>query len=145
MGYSLGARSLTRLEGVDKRLVETVKLAITLTECDFAVTSGVRTADEQNKLFLKKASTKDGYKKLSMHQHGLAVDLVPWIDGQARWEVVPCELIAEAMREAAKTTGIKLRWGGTWTIISGTDEPMEDLVEKHPTKFFDGPHYEIRE
>ena len=42
--FRLSARSLSRLEGVHPDLVKVVKRAIELTEVDFMVTEGVRTA-----------------------------------------------------------------------------------------------------
>lgn len=142
--YTLGGKSLSRLAGVDDRLVTCVKKAIEITECDFSVTDGLRTAEQQNALFQKGASKKDGYVDKSFHQTGLAVDLVPYINGQLRWEVKPCMMIAEAMRTAAKELGLNIRWGGTWSIITNSNESIEDLVVSNPTRFFDGPHYELR-
>lgn len=142
--YTLGSKSLSKLVGVDNRLVECVKLAISITECDFSVTDGLRTAEQQNELFKKGASKKDGYIDKSFHQTGFAVDLVPYINGQLRWEVKPCMMIADAMRTAGEKLGLNIRWGGTWTIITNDDDDIEDLVIKNPTRFFDGPHYELR-
>jgi len=142
--YTLGSKSLSKLVGVDSRLVECVKEAIVITECDFSVTDGLRTAEQQNALFQKGASKKDGYINKSFHQTGFAVDLVPYINGQLRWEVKPCMMIADAMRTAGEKLDLNIRWGGTWTIITNDDDNIEDLVIKNPTRFFDGPHYELR-
>lgn len=60
------------------------------------------------------------------------------------WDVEGCITIAEAVREAAEELGEGIRWGGTWTIITGTTEPISELVKANPTRFFDGPHYELR-
>ena len=43
----------------------------------YAITSTTRTAEEQNGYFKKGTSKCDGYKKLSPHQLGIAVDIVP--------------------------------------------------------------------
>ena len=42
----------------------------------FIVTSFDRTAEEQNELFKKGKSQRDGYKKKSAHQRWLAMDIV---------------------------------------------------------------------
>ena len=42
MAYKLSKRSLSRLEGVDPKLVAVVKRAIELTRVDFGVTEGLR-------------------------------------------------------------------------------------------------------
>ena len=46
MGYKLSKRSLSRLEGVDERLIGIVKYAIGVTKQDFSVICGLRTIDE---------------------------------------------------------------------------------------------------
>lgn len=144
MGYKLGTKSLLKLSTVDDKLQDVVKRAIEISKCDFSVTDGLRTAEQQHALYKKGASTKDGYNKKSMHQSGLAVDLVPYIDGKLKWDVDACITIAEAVREAAEELGCTIRWGGTWTVITGTTEAVSELVKANPTRFFDGPHYELR-
>ena len=144
MGYSLGVKSLAKLNTVDVRLQAVVKRAIELSKLDFSVTDGLRTAEQQQVLYKKGASTKDGYTKKSVHQSGFAVDLVPFVNGKLVWDVEGCITIAEAVREAAEELGEGIRWGGTWTIITGTTEPISELVKVNPTRFFDGPHYELR-
>ena len=56
MGYKLGKRSLSKLAGVDERLVTVVRYAIGVTKQDFSVIFGLRTLDEQRALVAKCAS-----------------------------------------------------------------------------------------
>ena len=56
MGYKLGKRSLSRLEGVNESLVTIVKYAIGVTKQDFSVICGLRTIEEQKALVAKGAS-----------------------------------------------------------------------------------------
>ena len=79
MTFKLSKTSLGQLEGVDERLVECVKLALTKSTVDFGVASGMRTAEEQNELFKAGLSKCDGYEKLSYHQSGKAVDFYGWV------------------------------------------------------------------
>ena len=51
MTFKLSARSIRKLEGVEKDLVAVVMEAIKLTTVDFGVTYGLRTLEEQQKLF----------------------------------------------------------------------------------------------
>ena len=51
MGFKLSARSIGKLEGVEKDLVAVVMEAINLTNVDFGVTYGMRTLEEQQKLY----------------------------------------------------------------------------------------------
>ncbi|MDX1344065.1 MAG: M15 family metallopeptidase [Reinekea sp.] len=148
MAYVLGKKSLQELRGVDDSLVAVVKRAIELTTVDFSVHDGLRTLEEQKELVKKGASTTLNSK----HIDGLAVDLVPYINGKLRWEWVPIYQIAEAVRFAAQELDVSLRWGGNWDIpfTASTDAP-EDLVADYVAKrkrlgkraFIDGPHYEL--
>ena len=51
MAFSLSNRSKSKLEGVHPDLVKVVESAIGLTEIDFGVTYGVRSVQEQQKLY----------------------------------------------------------------------------------------------
>lgn len=156
MTYSLGSKSEAALQGVHPIIVNVVRAAITLTEQDFTVFEGLRSLARQAE-YLKRGVTKT---MASMHlkqptSFGHAVDLVPWIDGQARWEWEPIYRIAVAMDKAATAQGVahRLRWGGIWdrTMAQyGTDaaESMKSAVaaycQRHPgPDFIDGPHYEL--
>ncbi len=77
MGYRLGRRSLSRLEGVNDDLVTVVKYAIGVTKQDFSVICGLRTRKEQEALVAKGASQT----MKSKHLGGYAVDLMAYIDG----------------------------------------------------------------
>lgn len=83
----LSENSLKNLEGVSTYLQMIAKKAITLCDVDFGIlnTGGLRTAEMQNEIFKAGHSKCDGYKKQSYHQTGLAVDLVPYINGHYTW------------------------------------------------------------
>ena len=51
MTFKLSARSIRKLEGVEKDLVDVVMEAIKLTKVDFGVTYGMRTLEEQQELY----------------------------------------------------------------------------------------------
>jgi len=156
MAYQFGRRSLAELAGVHPRLVDVTTRALALSPVDFAVHDGHRTTSEQHALFQQGASTLDGYTKRSKHQEqedgfAHAVDLVPYINGKLRWEWKPIYLIAEAMRTAGEQYRVKLRWGGTWSKLTGTNSSPKDQVAMYVqsrrdigrSAFIDGPHYEI--
>jgi peptidoglycan L-alanyl-D-glutamate endopeptidase CwlK len=124
MTFALGSASKTHLIGVHPILRGVVLRAIEISEQDFGVYERVRTLDRQRKLPASGASkTLD-----SMHiprrdvtgkssdQLGHAVDLVPWIDGQFRWEWEPCFRIAAAVDRAATEQNVAqlICWGGVW-------------------------------
>jgi len=148
VGYKLGKRSLSRLEGVNDDLVTVVKYAIGVTKQDFSVICGLRTIDEQKALVAKGASQT----MKSKHIDGNAVDLMAYVDG-GRWELNLYDEIADAMKEGAAACNVKLRWGAAWTIddigvFEGTAEnAMNSYIDTRRSQsrrpFIDAPHFEL--
>ena len=148
MGYKLGKRSLSKLEGVDESLVMVVKYAIGVTKQDFSVICGVRTIEEQRALVNKGASQT----MKSRHLDGNAVDLMAYCDGD-RWELNLYDEIADAMKEGAAAIGVKIRWGAAWTVNDfgaweGTAEnAMNSYIDIRRSQsrraFIDAPHFEL--
>lgn len=119
--FTLGPRSVLRLQGVHPDLVKVVHRAIQLTPVDFTVLEGLRTLERQKTLVAAGASKTMN----SRHLTGHAVDLGAWVDGQVRWDWPLYHQIAAAMKAAAKELTIPLEWGGDWRT------------------FKDGPHYQL--
>ena len=110
MSYTLGSKSLSNLVGVHPELGFAVVEAIKITRQDFTAFDGVRNLSEQEAIYGSGASkTMDSY-----HLYGLAVDLVPWIGGKARWEEDPCRVVGIAMTDIIKAHGLAIEWG--WDI-----------------------------
>lgn len=156
--FRLGARSRSELQGVHPDLVRVVEMAIGITEQDFGVFDGIRTAHEQNALFRRGASQKDGFKCIGKHQvqadgYGHAVDLVPWMFGQYRWDWPAIYVIADAMVMSCRALDVPLRWGGCWgsTPVNGKAGTPENWVAEYVDRkrrrgrraFNDGPHWEL--
>ena len=149
MSFKLSSRSLSRLEGVDERLIEVVKHAITVTKTDFGVICGLRTIEEQEALVAKGASKTMKSKHLTGH----AVDLMAYIGSRGSWELNLYDDIADAMKEGAKAVGVGVCWGAAWHIPDirdwdGTMEAaMNDYVDLRRSQgrrpFIDGPHFQI--
>lgn len=118
--FKLSTRSLRNLEGVHSDLLAVVKRAIEITEVDFVVTEGRRTAARQAQLFASGASTTMN----SRHLTGHAVDLAAWV-GEVRWDWPLYAKLAAAMKAAASELGVPIVWGGDWK------------------SFKDGPHFEL--
>ena len=148
MGYKLGKGSLSKLQGVDERLVTVVKYAIGVTKQDFSVICGMRTFSEQQELVRKGASQT----MKSKHLDGNAVDLMAYCNG-GRWELNLYDEIADAMKEGAASCDAKLRWGAAWTIddigeFEGTAESaMNSYIDTRRSQsrrpFIDAPHFEL--
>ncbi|HFQ4989953.1 TPA: M15 family metallopeptidase [Vibrio vulnificus] len=124
--FVLSARSESRMLGVHDDLKRVVRRAIELTPFDFGITSGKRSAEEQNALFRRGASQLDGYSRLSRHQTGHAIDYVVYDeDGKVTWGFSYYERVSWAFKQAARELGVPIKWGGDWT------------------SFKDGPHIEL--
>lgn len=136
----MNKRDLRRLRGVTPRLIVVLYEAQKRSSYNFHVgyLGGRRTSQEQYELFNKKRSSKDGYKRLSKHQSGKAVDFVIYINGKAIWTPNEYEKVAKLMQEISiELFGLPLRWGGDW-------DQDGIRVDKDPDeKFLDAGHIEI--
>jgi peptidoglycan L-alanyl-D-glutamate endopeptidase CwlK len=149
MAFKLSSRSEGRLEGINPKLIEVVKTAITLTKVDFGVTCGMRTVEEQEKLVASGASQT----MKSKHLEGRAVDLVAYIGPNVTWSLNKYDEIADAMAAAAKQKGVAIKWGAAWTVgnIADWDGSMEDAMNTYVDvrrsqgrrPFIDAPHFEM--
>lgn len=149
MSFNLSKRSLSRLEGVDPKLVAIVKRAIELTTVDFGVSEGLRSVETQKKYVAAgKSQTMN-----SKHIVGEAVDLVAYVDGAVSWELNLYDDIADAMKQAAIELDTPLLWGAAWNVPDITkwegtmnDAMMHYIDERRSQKrkpFIDGPHYQL--
>ena len=121
MSIVLGARSLTRLEGVHPDLVRVVKKAAAMSDLDFTVLEGIRSVERQKQLVAQGASKTMN----SRHITGHAVDLAPMIAGEVRWDWPLYHKLAKIVKAAAADEKVPLQWGGDWRA------------------FKDGPHWEL--
>lgn len=120
MAFKFSPRSLKNLEGVHPKLVIIVHKALEMNIIDFTVTSGVRTQEEQNKLYAK-GRTEPGkivtWTKKSEHikkadGFGHAVDLDPYpIDFD---NIENYKMLASVMFRSAMENEIQIAWGGYW-------------------------------
>jgi len=134
--FKLSNNSKKHRKGIDPRLIEISDLAITLTPIDFGHDryAGKRTPLVQNKLFKQNKSNCDGYKKLSNHQFGKALDFYAYIHGRLSYEPQHLAMVAAAFFQAACTLGYSIKWGGLWKSRKGAgfygwDMPHIELIE----------------
>lgn len=121
MSIVLGARSLSRLEGVHPDLVRVVKKAAAMSDLDFTVLEGLRTLERQ-KVLMAQGATKT---MNSRHLTGHAVDLAPMLNGKVSWDWPLYHRLAKIVKAAAAVEGVPLTWGGDFRT------------------FKDGPHWEL--
>ena len=153
MAYFLGKGSRRKLESVHPDLIRVVERAIEITKQDFSVCDGLRSLVQQKEYVRTGASHTLRSKHLRQPDgFSHAVDLVPYINGQIRWEWEPIYRIAKAIRYAANELDVRLRWGGHWGLLTGTSVDPEKLVATYVARkkregskaFIDGPHYELK-
>tara|TARA_Y100001938_G_scaffold84791_1_gene116416 strand:- start:372 stop:836 length:465 start_codon:yes stop_codon:yes gene_type:complete len=153
MTFKLSTNSLSKMTGIKDELHTIVCTAIRHSKVDFGVICGRRSEAEQQELVAKGASQT----MKSKHLTGDAVDLMAYVqvDGKSRasWELNLYDDIADAMKQAAKNKGVKLRWGAAWHIddITEWDGSMEDAMNayidlrrsQNRRPFLDAVHFEL--
>lgn len=145
--YTLSKTSLDKLAGVNPNLVKVVKRAIELTDVDFRVTEGLRTKERQAQL-VKQGKSKTMH---SRHLTGHAVDVVALVDNKVSWDFNHYYSIAQAFAKASSELGVKVCWGGSWSVItnragtpqSWTQAYLDEKKAKKQKPFLDGVHFEL--
>lgn len=127
--HKLSTTSIARMQGIDLRLVDIAHRGLELSPIDFGIPEygGLRTIEQQEKLFADGKSKADGVKKLSYHQSGKALDFYAYVDGKASWNKPHMFMVATALLQAANELGHRLEWGGLW--VSWQDYPHVQLVD----------------
>ena len=154
MGFNLSQKSFKKLAGVNTLLQDTVKEAIKVTKVDFGVIYGVRTFDEQKRLYdAGRSQTMNSKHLLQDDDTGHAVDLMAYDGSDPSWDIVMYDDIADAMKQAALETGAKICWGASWHIddITKWDGTMQEAMNAYidlrrsqsRTPFIDGPHFQL--
>ena len=111
----LGKRSMSRLKGVDPRLVSVLQKVVKY--YDITVIEGLRSQERQNEL-LAQGKSKTKFVK---HCNGMAVDIAPYnyktrkIDWENRddWHYLGGFVLG-----VSAIMGVNLRWGGDWSSPS---------------------------
>jgi len=136
----MDVRSEAALAKVNPQLADKVRAAAALlanSGTHLLVVSGLRTAAEQNALYAQGRTTpghivtkaRAGH---SMHNYGLAVDIVPYLTGatgQLNWR--PNTPQFRAMVSALESQN--LVWGGTWKSFPDDDHFQLPGVPASPT------------
>lgn len=145
--FKFSEKSYEMLKKVHPKLIEILEEVLKISQYDFKITSGARTAEEQNRLYQQGRTTKgprvtncDGYKNKSNHQiktdgYGHAVDIFvvgEVVEGkyvkfttEQGYDDKKLKYIADLAKSIAKKNGACVEWGGDW-------------------KMHDTPHIEIK-
>ena len=124
MAFNLSQRSFQKLVDVHSSMVDVVKYAIKVTKIDFGVTFGVRTLEEQQKLFDAGRSQTMNSKHLKQDDgYSHAVDLMDYVDGEAWSE------------------------GNIGEYEGTAEDAMNKYIDLRRSQgrrpFIDGPHFEL--
>ena len=155
MAFSLSSRSRGKLEGVHPDMVAVVERAIELTKVDFGVTYGVRTLEEQKRLYESGRSQTMNSKHLLQDDtsYSHAVDVVAYDGSDVVWEINVYDDICDAFKQAAEEKCVAIKWGAAWSegdirSYPGTaEDAMNAYIDLRRSQgrrpFIDGPHFEL--
>lgn len=145
-GFKFGRSSLRRIKGVNPNLVKCAIRTLAKSRYDMTIPwmGGVRTPEEQNKIFQDGNSKCDGYNILSYHQieasnngYGNAIDIIPYIPNMS-------------ISDLYKEHGI-MNYFARMMMIEWQEMIYEDQVEgvmiwggTFGKTSWDRPHYELR-
>ncbi len=129
--YRFAQSSIEYLKEVHPKLSDVMYKAKDIAVIDFDISCGYRTIEEQYRLFNLGRSTLDGRTNMSMHNFkpALAVDIYAYRGKYTDYSRKNMEYLSTVIKKAADVLGIKIVWGGDWTIA---DDGIVDM-----------PHYEL--
>lgn len=127
--FVFGKRSKKKLKNVNEVVKRVCKRALAESTVDFSVIDGFRTQEQQKEMYDKGVSELDGTNKISDHQTGMAIDVIPVLKDKNIWDTEDLEVrsawleVGRAMMRAARLEGVQAEWGITYNISGGRDWP----------------------
>ena len=116
--FKFGAISTLRMKGLKPQLIKLLEMMLSVTPVDFGIAfnGGFRTAEQQNEIYRTKAgaTTKDGFIKKSAHQSGVAVDLLPYINGKVDISEKHYDTLRIVFEKCAKDLNLKTKPVISW-------------------------------
>lgn len=115
--FILSKKSLNNLVGVNSDLVRVVTIALSTSQIDFGIISGLRTIEEQTLLVkFGKSQTMS-----SKHLTGRAVDFFCYVNHLGTWEGRYYKEVSDVFKKVANDLKIPIIWGGDWNTFKDLD------------------------
>ena len=126
MSFRYGKSSIQVLSTVDHHMARVAHTALVYTPYDIGIISGLRTDEEQLRIYRNNKSKLNGIAKgmrvgnfvgtgISMHQKRLAFDFMAYDElGKPTWEHKYYFPIIEAFQRACIEHKVEMIWGGCW-------------------------------
>lgn len=146
MAFKYGRRSLRNIETTNEIVQEFAKAVIKVSSVDIGVlkSGGARTKEEQHEIYLMGNSKCDGYIKQSRHQTGMAIDLIPYVDGKYtwknKWAFLAIKQAADIVKKDILLGNSYLHWGGYWGAV---DIDGDGILEITDRLGWDCAHYQF--
>lgn len=127
--FKFGKRSSEKLGTTNVVVQELCERALKYSKVDFSVIDGLRTQEQQKAMYDNGKSELDGTNKISDHQTGFAVDVIPYCKGLNPWDVSDDSVKAaylemyRAFMRASMKMGVHLEFGLGYSIGGGYDYP----------------------
>lgn len=122
MTFRFSQRSIDRMSGVHPDLVKVAHRALEMSPIDFGISQGVRTLEEQKRLYAQGRTAPGPIVTWTMNSlhlkqadgFGHAIDVLAYVKGKVSWDEKLYEEIAEPFKTAAAVLGIDLVCGADW-------------------------------
>ena len=122
--FKFSQKSLKNLEGVDNQLKLLANEVLKISPIDFSIIDGFRDRVKQNELFTAGKSKCDGYKTLSKHQLGQAIDILPCKEKYNYSRDI--FILVGLFIAVAKQLNIEIKTGALWSCNTTLDNQFID-------------------
>ena len=149
--FKWGMRSKLRMRTMHPDLRKVFDAFIEITPRDVTILEVARSVSRQKQLVESGASRTMNSRHIPINGVVYAADIGVLAGSRVVWTWDLYEEAAETMRDAAKLTGIPVRWGGCWEILNTLNDPIADEVRAYSARskaagvrpFLDGGHFEL--
>ena len=142
--HHYGKGSLSQLEGVHPEIVILAKLTIRLCQYDGTIIpgGGLRTEEQAQENAANGTGIVNSVHRKQADGYGHAVDVIPYVNGKATWEMKYCTAMADAAKLASALLSVPIRQGCDWDMDGTFGETGEYDWCHHELPLQNGPYWE---